>query len=210
MKHLCLSIMRYWTRLCVIFFFLHWWMNTTDTSCLPVLSVCLCGLFHYSLWNTYNDTTIFEKYSFSALLGPFWPQNGVLGSQHWKLGKTKSKSKISAKKRCKSMYDTTLFDFFYFGPLWTPFDPFFGPKKGKRDFFLKNLFQPVLTPYCLLTSSKKWEKMNDSIFTKVSKTSFWVHFGPFWPKNIYPLGPLRDIAVTPLKSGSMMLYQPKW
>ena len=150
-------------------------MNTTDTSCLPVLSVCLCGLFHCSLWNTYNDTAIFEKYSFSALLGPFWPQNGVLGSQHWKLGKTKSKSKISTKKRCKSMYDTTLFDFFLgpFGPLLT----LFRPQKGEKGLFSEKSVSassyPLLSPNFIQKMRKnEWLNFHESLKNLI--------LGPFW------------------------------
>ena len=56
----------------------------------------------------------------------------------------------------------------------------FCPKTAQRDLFLKNLFWPLFTPYCPLTSCKKSEKINDSISFKVQKNSFWVHFGPFW------------------------------
>ena len=63
----------------------------------------------------------------------------------------------------------------------------FCPKAAQRDFFLKNLFWPLFTPYCPLTSCKKSEKTNDSIFFKVPKTSFPGHFrpilGPFGPKR---------------------------
>ena len=55
----------------------------------------------------------------------------------------------------------------------------FCPKTAQRDFFLKNLFWLLFTPYCPLTSCKKSEKINDSISFKVQKTSFWVNFGPF-------------------------------
>ena len=49
----------------------------------------------------------------------------------------------------------------------------FCPKTAQRDFFQKNF-----TPYCPLTSCKKSEKTNDSIFFKVPKTSFPGHFRP--------------------------------
>jgi len=55
----------------------------------------------------------------------------------------------------------------------------FGPKKGQRDFFLKNLIRPLFTPYIPLTSCKKSEKTNDSILRKIPKTSFLGHFWPF-------------------------------
>ena len=79
----------------------------------------------------------------------------------------------------------------------------FCPKKGQRDFFLKNLFWPLFTPYCPLTSCKKSEKTNDSIFFKVSKTLFRAHFGPFWPKK----GP-RDFFFENRAPSLFSLYGP--
>ena len=42
---------------------------------------------------------------------------------------------------------------------WARFGPFW-PKKGQRDFFLKNLIRPLFTPYIPLTSCKKNQKKN--------------------------------------------------
>ena len=61
--------------------------------------------------------------------------------------KTKKKSKIS---KCPKV-GTVL------GP--------FGSKKGKRDFFLKNLIRPLFTPYTPLTSCKK-VTMDPHIFSQ--------------------------------------------
>ena len=75
----------------------------------------------------------------------------------------------------------------------------FGPKKGQRDFFLKNLIRPLFTPYMPLDSCKKSEKTNDSIFIKVSKTSFWACFGPFFAQK-------RANGLFSEKSGSVSFH----
>ena len=73
----------------------------------------------------------------------------------------------------------------------------FCPKTTQRDFFLKNRFLPLFTPYCPLTSCKKSEKTNDSIFFKVQKTSFLTQFGPI----LGPFGPKRVQGIFFSKKG---------
>ena len=60
----------------------------------------------------------------------------------------------------------------------------FCPKKGQRDFFLKNLFWPLFTPYCSLTSCKKSKKLMTQFLSKSIKTHFGSIFGPFGPKSV--------------------------
>ena len=78
---------------------------------------------------------------------------------------------------------------FISGPINPTAPPTFAPsaqKKGNGIFFWKKNW-PLFTPYCPLTSCKKSEKNNDSIFFKVPKTSFLGHFrpilGPFGPQT---------------------------
>jgi hypothetical protein len=101
-------------------------------------------------------------------------------------GSQKGVKKIFEKFSCffllNSIREKKIFFFFQkfgVGPVLGPF----GPKKGQRDFFLKNLIRPLFTPYTPLTSCKKSEKSNEAILRKIPKTSFWARFGPFWPKN---------------------------
>ena len=69
-----------------------------------------------------------------------------------------------------------------FWPFWLFF--------GQIRIFQKNLIRPLFTPYIPLTSCKKSEKTNYSIFIKISKTSFLGHFlalfRPFWGNTNFP------------------------